>query len=135
MGGSFIAANVISAILRKNLSAQYWGNCLAAFRENIQKNISVFGEHPCDLLQKQKHARYQINESKYMVSDQYHAYLSRDNVPAITMYDIVVGNVKCEGEFEILAWKSQILPYKSYTISCIIHKEQRKRKHSIESDC
>lgn len=136
MGGSFIAANFISDILRRNLSAQHWGRCLAAFRANIQRNVSAFGEHPCDLLQKQKHARYQINEDKYMVSDQYHAYLSTDNVPEITMYDIVVGNVNCEGSFEIVAWKSPILPQKSYTINCLIHEEQRiKRKHSLEGDC
>lgn len=136
MGGSFIAANFISALLRRNLSAQHWGRCLAAFRVNIQRNVSVFGEHPCNLLQKQKHARYQINEDKYMVSDQYHAYLSTDDVPKITMYDIVVGNVNCEGSFEILAWKSHILPYKSYTINCMIHEEQRiKRKNYIEGYC
>ncbi|PUZ68279.1 hypothetical protein GQ55_2G013400 [Panicum hallii var. hallii] len=132
MGGSFIAANFISAILRRNLSVQHWGWCLAAFKENIRRNVSVFGEYPYDLLQKQKHACYQINEDKYMVSDQYHAScLSGENIPAITMYDVVSGNVYCEGAFEVLAWKSHILPYKSYTISCMIQKEQPiKRIHS-----
>ncbi|KAG2639596.1 hypothetical protein PVAP13_2KG026148 [Panicum virgatum] len=125
MGGSFIAANFISAILRRNFSVQHWGWCLAAFKENIKRNVSVFGEHPYDLLQKQKHARYQINEDEYMVSDQYHASRpSGDNIPTITMYDIVSGNVNCKGTFEVLAWKSPILPYKSYTISCMIQKEQ-----------
>ena len=60
-----------------------------------------------------------------MVSDQYHASRpSGDNIPTITMYDIVSGNVNCKGTFEVLAWKSPILPYKSYTISCMIQKEQ-----------
>ena len=53
MGGSFIAANFISAVLRRNLSAQHWGRCLATFRVNINRNVSVFGKHPCNLLQKQ----------------------------------------------------------------------------------
>ncbi|WVZ61653.1 hypothetical protein U9M48_011491 [Paspalum notatum var. saurae] len=66
MGGSFIAANIISSILRKKLSAQYWGWCLTAFKENIQRNVSMFGEHPYDLLQKQKCACYRIKEDEYM---------------------------------------------------------------------
>ncbi|CAL5034543.1 unnamed protein product [Urochloa decumbens] len=137
MGGSFIAANVISAILRRNLSVQHWGRYLASFRENIQRNISAFGEHPYDLLQKQKHAFYQINEEEFMVSDKYHAsYLCGDNIPAITMYDVVSGNVNYEGVCEVLAWKSHILPYKSYTLSCMIQKEQTiNRTHSTEANC
>ncbi|KAJ1287524.1 hypothetical protein BS78_02G016800 [Paspalum vaginatum] len=126
MGGSFIAANIISSILRKKLSAQYWGWCLTAFKENIKRNVSMFGEHPYDLLQKQKCACYRIKEDEYMVSNQYHASrLCGDNIQT-TMYDVVSGKVNCEGAFEILAWKSHIRPYKSYTISCIIQKKKTR---------
>jgi hypothetical protein len=45
---------------------------------------------------------FQINEDKYMVSNQFDPYLSTDNVPDITMYDIVVGNVNCEGSLRSL---------------------------------
>ncbi|WVZ61652.1 hypothetical protein U9M48_011490, partial [Paspalum notatum var. saurae] len=134
MGGSFIAANIISSILRKNLSAQYWGWCLTAFKENMQRSVSMFGEHPYDLLQKQKCACYRIKEDEYMVSEQYHASrLCGDNIQT-TMYDVVSGNVNSEGAFEILAWKSHIRPYKSYTISCIIQKERHIKKTMHSTD-
>ncbi|TVU40182.1 hypothetical protein EJB05_13633, partial [Eragrostis curvula] len=134
MNGSFIAANAISGILRDNLSDHYWSMYLAIFKADIQRNVSLFGEHPYELMQNKKHACYLINnKDQYLVCAEYLAYSSGENVPAITMYD-VSGNVKCGGAFKVLAWKSHVLPYKSYIISCMIEKEQHiKRTHSTEA--
>ncbi|TVU40672.1 hypothetical protein EJB05_14141, partial [Eragrostis curvula] len=80
------------------------------FKENIQRNVSLFGEHPYELMQKQKPACYLINNDRYMVCAEYLAYRDGENVPSITMRDVVSGNVKCEGAFKVLALKSQVLP-------------------------
>ncbi|TVU40676.1 hypothetical protein EJB05_14145, partial [Eragrostis curvula] len=130
MNGSFLAANIISGILRDNFSNHYWSLYHAVFKENIQRNVSLFGEHPYELMQKQKPACYLINNDRYMVCAEYLAYRDGENVPSITMRDVVSGNVKCEGAFKVLALKSQVLPRKSYIISCMIEKAQRfKRMH------
>ncbi|TVT99881.1 hypothetical protein EJB05_54712, partial [Eragrostis curvula] len=110
MNGSFLAANIISGILRDNFSNHYWSLYHAVFKENIQRNVSLFGEHPYELMQKQKPACYLINNDRYMVCAEYLAYRDGENVPSITMRDVVSGNVKCEGAFKVLALKSQVLP-------------------------
>ncbi|OEL30038.1 hypothetical protein BAE44_0008941 [Dichanthelium oligosanthes] len=85
-----------------------------ALKANVQRNLYLFGEDPHELLQKNKPASYVLNNDEFLVCGQYPACLAEDNIPAITMYDVVSGSVKCEGEFEVLIWKSHIRPYEYY---------------------
>ncbi|KAK3126251.1 hypothetical protein QOZ80_7AG0553810 [Eleusine coracana subsp. coracana] len=122
MSGSFLAANAISDLLRDNFIPQYWRAYLASFKANVKRNISLFGDHPHHLAQKGKPASYRITKDEHLVCYHYRESLAEDNVQAVTLSDVASGKVKCEGEFEVLAWKSHILPYKSYISKCRIQK-------------
>ncbi|GJN24360.1 hypothetical protein PR202_gb12097 [Eleusine coracana subsp. coracana] len=122
MSGSFIAANQISGLLRDNFISQYWCTYLAAMRENIKRNISLFGDHPHHLTQKGKPTSYRISTDEHLVCYHYRSSLTEDNVPAIPLFDVLFGKVKCEGELEACLWKSHILPYKSYITKCMVKK-------------
>ncbi|KAK8456814.1 hypothetical protein SEVIR_3G077925v4 [Setaria viridis] len=52
INGSFMGVNIIGGLLRSNLNAQFWSRALKFTRLHIQRNTSMFGEHPCALMQK-----------------------------------------------------------------------------------
>ncbi|CAL5091791.1 unnamed protein product [Urochloa decumbens] len=119
MKGSFIGANIHSLVLKKNFVAKHWCKVLEGLKNNIQKNISLFGENPYILSRKDKPAAWIIDKDKFVVYSQHRECIAEDNVPAIiTRDDFVSRSVKCEGEIEVLLWRSHILPFKSYVVTC-----------------
>ncbi|CAL5034546.1 unnamed protein product [Urochloa decumbens] len=125
MNGSFIDAQFHSDFLRNNLDVEYWCMYFTTFKAYIQRNISLFGENPYALSRRNKPTSFWINSTgKFLLFCQYRSCFAEDNVPAIAFHDVVSGSVECEGEFEVLAWKSHILPYKYYVVRCMIEKSQ-----------
>ncbi|KAL6647738.1 hypothetical protein ACP70R_015175 [Stipagrostis hirtigluma subsp. patula] len=122
--GSFIGANVTSSILQNHFSSQYWWRCLAHMRENIEINVSLFGEKTYDLIKKNKPAISHISDGEFVVWIKHRTCRAGENVPVITVEDVIGGSVKYEGEFDVLAWKSHVLPYNSYIVRCMIEKSQ-----------
>ncbi|CAL4995303.1 unnamed protein product [Urochloa decumbens] len=121
MNGSFIDAHIMSDFLRKNLDVQNWCMCLATVKKNIQRNIYLYGEDPYALAGKNKSISYQVDNNIVFYS-QHRACRGKDSVPVITVHDLCGSAVKREGEFDVLLWKSNILPYKSYVASCMIEE-------------
>lgn len=102
---------------------RYWSTCLAVLRANIKRNISLFGDNPCDLHRKSKPATYLMNRNESLVCRLYRECLAKDNnVPAITSHNVSSRSVKCEGEFDVLAWMSHIPSHKCYIVACTIEK-------------
>lgn len=126
MNGSFIGANLIGGLLRSNLiNARFWSRALKYTRFHVQRNTSMFGEHhPSALLQKNKPTffRRMANADFCVVHNQYQTNSGPEEVPNITFEDILVGTVECRGRIEVLAWRSQIPPYKNHIFSCEIRK-------------
>jgi len=122
LDGSFMCANVTSSFLRNNFTSQYWWMYLAQLKENIKRNIALFGENPFDLKYKSKPTTWRISDDEFIVWDKYRACPTKENAPTITLEDVVSRGVKYEGEFEVLEWKSHIQPYSSYIASCLIQK-------------
>ncbi|KAL6842151.1 hypothetical protein ACP4OV_028130 [Aristida adscensionis] len=92
--GSFIAGNVIARVLRANFSVKFWRMALSCLKE-----ASCFTHGSRD---------YQI--------------VSADNqAPMITFQDVWSGGAIPQGTFDVLAWRSTIPPYYSFSISCEIH--------------
>ena len=63
-----------------------------------------------------------------------HQRSSEEEVPKITMDDVIYGSVKPHGKFEVLVWKSHIPPYYSYIYTCEIQAIKNtgaKRKRSM----
>jgi hypothetical protein len=103
----------------------------------FQKHVSEFGMHPFDLLEQNKplqHGRVATPSEDFMVCHQYHRP-SQEEVPEITMQDLLYGSIKRHGKFEVLAWRSQIPPYYSYINTCEIREQKTtgsKRKRSMK---
>ena len=54
LGGSLITASVCADMLRRNQNAHFWVSLLKRYTNVVQKNFSVFGEHPKNLMDKER---------------------------------------------------------------------------------
>ncbi|KAJ1287525.1 hypothetical protein BS78_02G016900 [Paspalum vaginatum] len=125
LNGSFVGANVTFSFLKDNLVAQYWRRYLSSFREATQRNVSLFRESPYGLVCDCKPITQLIRgDDEFAVWGRYHACPVEENVPMITMKDVIFGRGNYEGEFDVLAWKSHIPPYNSYIVKCVIEKSK-----------
>uniref|UniRef100_A0ACD5VYW1 Uncharacterized protein n=1 Tax=Avena sativa TaxID=4498 RepID=A0ACD5VYW1_AVESA len=133
--GSFIGANIACSLLRANLDARFWCSILHNMREYTEKHRHLFGKHPHDLLQKNRHVYlWRLAEtSKVFVSyGCYQACPAEKDVPRITLQEVLSGRPAPRGRFEALAWRSQIPPCYSYLMSCsvqtpVLPRKQRSR--------
>lgn len=138
--GSIFAANITACLLRANFDILYWRKVLAFLRRYVEKHFSMFGEHPCDMLEGNIPTYIQRmgrSIEDFFVLDQYETCSSQEDVPKITIQDVMYRGVKPHGTFEVLAWKSQILPYHCYIYTCKIQELQTrviKRKQSLIDD-
>ncbi|CAL4902101.1 unnamed protein product [Urochloa decumbens] len=122
MKGSFMYAHIASALLRANFNIRGWTMVLTNMREFMQKNVSLLGEeYPDDLndhpqstwnLTKQKHDEY------FMLYEICPRRSGAEDVPDITMMDLLFGCAQPRGKYEVLIWKSQIPPYFNYVCTC-----------------
>lgn len=124
LNGSFMNANIMSAFMKNNFTSRHWRMFLTDLKENIQRNISLFGESPSVLMSKSKPIIWQISGGGFLVWDKYRACLNKEKAPTATLEDVVSGNVNYKGEFEVFQWKSHILPCSSYSVSCLIQKSK-----------
>ncbi|TVU40675.1 hypothetical protein EJB05_14144, partial [Eragrostis curvula] len=90
--------------------------------KNIQRNVSLFARNQQDLINKCVPTAAWMGNDELFVLDKYRTYSTEENAPVITMEDVVSGNVRYEGEFDVLEWKSHIPPYSFYIVSCTIEK-------------
>ncbi|CAL4947697.1 unnamed protein product [Urochloa decumbens] len=123
LNGSFIGANFIGGLLRANPYSQFWRKVLTRFKELIRIHLHLFGEHPSDLIAKDRPAYLWSIGSKtgttLKVYRYYQACSTREHdLPKITMNDVHIGSARSRGKFEVLAWRSRIPPYYSYVFSC-----------------
>ena len=135
-GSCLLGANTVARLLRDNFNGLFWSKVLAFFRCFIQQHISRFGQHPFDLLGENRlaHIGRMAAPSEDVVVYHQHQRSSEEEVPKISMDDVIYGSVKPHGKFEILVWKSQIPPYYSYVYTCEIQAIKNtgaKRKRSM----
>jgi len=102
-------------------------------------NLSKFGETPFDRVCRNRpveFGRMATSSEKFLVSHQYECS-SQEEIPKIRMQDVMFGNVKPTGKFDILLWRAQIPPYYSYVYTCSTIQELKttgaKRKRSMKN--
>lgn len=138
--GSIFAANITACLLRANFDILYWRKVLAFMRGYVEKHFSMFGKHPCDMLEGNIPTyiqRMATTTEDIFVNDQYQTCSSQEEVPKMTIQDVMFGGLKPHGTFKVLAWKSQIPPYYCYIYTCKIREVQTrviKRKQSLVDD-
>ncbi|KAF7006480.1 hypothetical protein CFC21_021519 [Triticum aestivum] len=139
--GCFTGTHLIAGILRDNLNARFWRTTLECVRAYKQAHLLMFDQHSC--LHFREDAPVYCwrlgGSSKYFLICKHHQLDSSEEVPKITVHDIILGRggTLPQGEFEALAWRSRIPPYYNYTISCKMQSPQltvgsKKRVHEEE---
>ncbi|CAL5077860.1 unnamed protein product [Urochloa decumbens] len=132
-----IFAYITAHLLRDNFNVHFWCKVLAFLRGSFQKHASNSGEHPFDVLKQNRPTYFGRMDTPLEVCVLYHQYQcsTQDEVPKITVQDVVYGGVKPRGKFEVLAWRSSIPPYYSYVGTCEIQELKSaavKRKRSMK---
>ncbi|KAM0873027.1 hypothetical protein ACQ4PT_038346 [Festuca glaucescens] len=132
LNGCLVGANIIARVLQANFSIQYWCKILEFVRGNVEKYVSMFVEHPCDLLDGIKHAYIRrlgrTGEDVY-ISGLSQTCSSQEELPEITVQNLLCGGVKppyLGRTFKVLAWKSLLPPYHCYIQSCEIQRLQTR---------
>uniref|UniRef100_A0ACD5TEJ4 Uncharacterized protein n=1 Tax=Avena sativa TaxID=4498 RepID=A0ACD5TEJ4_AVESA len=126
MRGSFMAAYIVAALLRENLSSQFWRRVLATAREYAEKNSLVLGEYPEDGMSRYswsiaERLRGSDDRKLFLIHHSHESGpASQGEVPRITLVDLLSGTCRNmpRGKFEVLSWKSLIPPYYSYIYAC-----------------
>ncbi|XP_037414043.1 disease resistance protein RGA2-like [Triticum dicoccoides] len=132
MNRSFMAANIVASLLRTNLDIQFWRRVLRCLRDFASKHLSMFGEHPTNLLQKDQ-PLYMWTMAKtsnvVVMRDIYDEPSPQiSEVPRITAQDVLSGQVTSEGTFQAVAWRSRIPPCYTYLASFVV---SRTDKHAV----
>ncbi|CAL4947704.1 unnamed protein product [Urochloa decumbens] len=120
---SFIGAYIIGSLLRANPCSQFWRKVLTRYRDFTRMHFLLFGEHPSDLIAKDRPAYLWRLASKtgtaVIVYRCYQACSAREHdLPKITINEVQIGSASPRGKFEVLAWRSHIPPYYNYVLSC-----------------
>ncbi|GJN24323.1 hypothetical protein PR202_gb12059 [Eleusine coracana subsp. coracana] len=130
LNGTFLSATVTACLLRDNFEILFWRKVLAFLRRLIQKHVFRVGEHPFDLVDRNRIAllRRMVPPSEYFTVYRQYECSSEEEVPNVTIQDLMYGSLKCYGKFELLAWKSRLPPYYSYVCT---DSFRRTRKYAF----
>lgn len=134
----FIGAKMTASLLRDNFDFHLWYKVLGFLRVQMKTNFSKFGGHPFDLVNQKRPAyigRMATPFEDVMLYDE-HQCSSQEEIPKISVQEVMYGRVNAHGKFKILGWRSQIPPYHSYILTCEIRElktKAPKRKRSMKN--
>ena len=120
-------ANLFADIMRRNLSVHFWLCILSGLRRVVERNLSLFGEHP-KLLARRRH---QIDVTDLVLhpmdsplrvvysctsgSSRTEVTVERELLPRVRFGDLVMDpGVRPQGDFNVVVWESRLPPYTSF---------------------
>ncbi|XP_052134368.1 uncharacterized protein LOC127752958 isoform X1 [Oryza glaberrima] len=126
LGGSLITANVVADLLRRNHDFQLWNSVLQRFKEMVKSNLSKYGEHPKDIIEKE----HPIDITRFGSSYRTRLHLMPPRVerddspnrkkPSLLFRDLIAGCAAIpDGDFELVTWESRIPPHTKYVQSAV----------------
>uniref|UniRef100_K4A2D8 Uncharacterized protein n=1 Tax=Setaria italica TaxID=4555 RepID=K4A2D8_SETIT len=129
---------VAMEMARDNFEIHFWCKICTFLRRFIQKHVSIFGEHPIDLLNQDRpilFGRVTTPYGEFLVTHRYQCSSQLD-IPKIGLQDLAFGSVRPLGKFDILLYgglRYTPPPYYSYIYTCEVQKLKiagAKRKRS-----
>ncbi|KAF8674830.1 hypothetical protein HU200_047961 [Digitaria exilis] len=118
--GSLISAYAFADILKRNLSPLFWASVLDRFRGVVESNLSLFGEHPKLLLDRDlptDMARF-ISPSAAplrLMPPRSEADTQERPLPMLTFGELIEDpRILPRGDFDLVTWESKIAPYSKY---------------------
>ncbi|TVU31382.1 hypothetical protein EJB05_23065, partial [Eragrostis curvula] len=144
LGGSLVTANVYADTLRRNQNVHFWTNILKRYRNVIQKNFLVFGEHPKNLMDKDHpvditklvslSSSLPSSTTVRLMPPHSEIDYSKKKLPKVMFGDIIAGRaILPEEEFELVAWESRIPPYKRFVNLATYYDVDMASQNNTES--
>ncbi|AQK97873.1 Disease resistance protein RGA2 [Zea mays] len=122
LNGSFVAANLFGGYLRANLCPQFWQKVLKGYRHYASMHLNLFGEHQSDSLANGRPIymwRLPKTDAMLIAYGCYQACSAQQHdLPMTTMEEVQIGSTRPRGDFQAVAWRSNIPPYYSYLLNC-----------------
>ncbi|KAM0852244.1 hypothetical protein ACQ4PT_051889 [Festuca glaucescens] len=123
---SLVAANLLADMMRKNLNLHFWLCTLSRMRRFVERNFSLFGEHPQLLILR----RHQVDVSDFILhsasplrivpscaagSSRTEVTEERALLPKVRVGDLLVDpGLRPQGDFNVVTWESRLPPYTSF---------------------
>jgi hypothetical protein len=123
---SLMTANLFADLMRMNLNIRFWLSMLSGLRRVVERNFSVFGEHPKFLIQR----RHQVDVTDFLShpasplrivsssitgSSQTEITEERELLPKVRLRELMVDpGIRPQGDFNVVTWESRLAPYTSY---------------------
>jgi hypothetical protein len=123
---SLVAANLLADVMRRNLNIHFWLCMLSRMRRFVERNFSMFGEHPRLLVLRchQIDARdFFLHPSSPLLilpscttgSSRTEITEERQLLPNVRLGDLVVDpGARPQGAFNVISWESRVPPYTSF---------------------
>ncbi|TVU31380.1 hypothetical protein EJB05_23063, partial [Eragrostis curvula] len=118
--GSLVSVYAFADALRKNMNARFWLSVLERARAVVESNLSVFGEHPKLLLERDRPTditRFVSPSSAplCLMPPRCEADATERPLPTVTFRELIVDpRVLPSGDFDLVTWESRIAPYTKY---------------------
>ncbi|TVU31384.1 hypothetical protein EJB05_23067, partial [Eragrostis curvula] len=141
--GLLLVANMLAGLLRKNQNVQFWFHILKRFRNSLERNFSMFGEHPKKLLERDRPTDISLlipssSGSLHLLPSREDSSSCKEELPNVKFGDLVEGSLTIlpKEEFQIIIWESRIPPFTKFVANCIENRQpcnlsdQKKRKCS-----
>ncbi|CAL4932781.1 unnamed protein product [Urochloa decumbens] len=127
--GLLLSGNVLADILRKNQNVQFWLHILKRFRNSVEHNLFLFGEHPKQLVERNRPTDITMFVSPsaaplHLIPPRGDSSFHNKELSKVTFGDLLQGSstIVPKGEFQILAWQSRIPPFTKFLATCIEEK-------------
>ncbi|CAL4923657.1 unnamed protein product [Urochloa decumbens] len=129
INGLLLVGNMLADMLRKNQNIQFWFHILKRFRNSLERNLSKFGEHPKQLLERDRPTDITMLISpscaplRLMPSHEEISFCKKE-LSKVKFGDLVIGSntILPKEEFQIIVWESIIPPFTKFIANCIVEK-------------
>ncbi|CAO2171281.1 unnamed protein product [Urochloa humidicola] len=122
LNGTFLGANIMGSLMRANQNTEFWLRLLQGFREFTRKHLLMFGEHPTRLTEQGRPVHTwsiaRSHDDLTIIRNPCQKPSPQDDVPEVTVQDIILGCSTPQGNFSAVVWRSTVPPYYIYLASC-----------------
>uniref|UniRef100_A0A0E0ITN6 NB-ARC domain-containing protein n=2 Tax=Oryza nivara TaxID=4536 RepID=A0A0E0ITN6_ORYNI len=147
----FMSSGIYNELLKANFNTRFWSTVLTIIREFRKLNISLYAnfDGPWEVVESAYAKRVNGMSSEYILILHDYQTCSVPNMlhrctnsaqseaedPQLSFEDFLFGNVRPQGKFKVLGWRSHLPPYYDYMFSCevlesqhIVARNKRPRK-------
>ncbi|KAL6641602.1 hypothetical protein ACP70R_019783 [Stipagrostis hirtigluma subsp. patula] len=142
--GLLLVGNMFADLLRKNQNIQFWFHMLKRFKNSVERNMSMFGDHPKKLLERGHPTDITMLVAPAAASLQLitpsrdESSFRKKELPKVKFRDLIEGSTTAlpNEELEVAVWESRIPPFTKFVSNFIEEKhscslsDHRKRKWS-----